>query len=452
MKIVFVLRNVANFRHFDEVVRHFNQQGHLVKIVFEQDSKENTSDRAIQECIAETDTVEFEFVGKKAVRWWQLRRRVRNLIRDWICYAFYFKPEHPSRSLNWRFKKYLPRPMQWATRISPLNKLLVSERVLRFLQKIQPHLPLDAGIVQSLKAYSPDVVLSSPFIKRSTLDVEYIRAALALRIPAIVAVLSWDNLTSRGTFHAVPDAIFLWNQALKKEAVELHGLPAERIVVTGAPTFDFWFAMQPQMSREEFCKMVGLQAAQPYIVYLGSSWSIAQDERAFMREFADALASCPSTRAVQILMRPHPLNAEVWQDFVAENICVWPRAGQWPDNLDARQEYFETLYHSSAVMGVNTSAFLDAAVVDKPCVTAITSHYQQTQGGRGHFAHLVNGNFIEMVSTLEAAAATIGDVISGHDKRAVQRRKFVEDFVRPQGMDQSASKVFADAVTKVASR
>jgi hypothetical protein len=452
MKTVFVLRNIANFRHFDEVVRCLSGEGHAVKIVFEQSAKENTTDRALQECLEETDTVEFEFVPKKRVRWWQWRRRARNLIRDWIDYAFYFKPDHPSPTLNWRYKKYLPQPVQWAARVPILKELVVGERTLRFLQKMQQRLPLDPEVVRKLKEYAPDVVLSSPFIKRSVLDVEYIRAAISLKIPSIVAVLSWDNLTSRGTFHALPDAIFLWNEALKREAIELHGLPCERIVVTGAPTFDFWFAIQPQLSRAEFCELVGLDASRPYVVYLGSSWSIAQDEREFVQEFVQALAAEPSTQGVQVLMRPHPLNAKVWEDFERENVRIWPREGQWPDSLDSRQEYYETLRHSVAVMGVNTSAFLDAAVMDKPCVTAVTKQYRGTQSGRGHFAHLVQGDFIEMAQSLESAAVVIGGIVAGADAKAAQRRAFVESFLRPHGLQHNASQVFAQAVKHIAER
>ena len=36
---------------------------------------------------------------------------------------------------------------------------------------------------------------------------------------------SWDNLTSKGTVHVVPDVYIVWNEPLAQEAVELHDLP-----------------------------------------------------------------------------------------------------------------------------------------------------------------------------------------------------------------------------------
>ena len=36
----------------------------------------------------------------------------------------------------------------------------------------------------------------------------------------------------------MPDWTLVWNEALAKEAVELHDVPADKIFVTGAPVFD----------------------------------------------------------------------------------------------------------------------------------------------------------------------------------------------------------------------
>jgi hypothetical protein len=447
MKILLALRSISHFRHFSEVVQCLNDEGHAVRIVIDKETKENSTDRALRDRLHQAKNVEVEFRKKRLSTW--AKRHAR--IGDFISYALYFRPDHPSPDLAERWEKRLSPVLRVLLRLGVGRKLLMSSAVLKVLKRIQRRLPPDPLLVQKLKEYAPDVVLASPFIyEHTSVETEYIRAALSLKIPSIVAVLSWDNLTTKGTFHALPDAVLLWNEPLKREAVELHGLPSERIIVTGAPTFDFWFAMQPQLSREEFCELVGLDASRPYVVYLGSSWSIAQDERSFVQEFAKALAAEPSTQGVQVLMRPHPLNAKVWEDFEQENVRVWPRAGQWPDSLDSRQEYYETLRHSVAVMGVNTSAFLDAAVMDKPCVTAVTEHYRGTQSGRGHFAHLVQGDFIEMAQSLESAAGVIGGIVAGEDAKAVQRRAFVESFLRPHGLEHNASEVFARSMELVA--
>jgi hypothetical protein len=446
MRILFALRSISHFRHFSEVVQHLSDDGHAVRIVFDKESKEHSTDRALQERLQQAKNVEVEYRKNRFASC--TKRHAR--IGDFISYAWYFRSDHPSSDLSQRWESRLSSFPRALLRLPFGQRLLFSKPVITFLKRWQKRMPADPVLIQKLQEYSPDVVVASPVIyEHTSVETEYIRAALALRIPSIVAVLSWDNLTTKGTFHAVPDAIFLWNEPLQQEAVKFHNLPEKRMVVTGAPTFDFWFTMQPQLNREEFCAMVGLDVSRPYVVYLGSSWTIAQDERAFVHEFCATLSAHPKTRDVQILMRPHPQNAVVWKDFSAPNVVVWPRDGQWPDSLDSRQEYYETLRHSVAVMGVNTSAFLDAAALDKPCVTATTTHYQQTQSGRGHFAHLVNGDFIEIANSLDEVASILGNIASGVDEKAVQRRNFVKNFLRPHGLEKSASRVFAGYVEAV---
>ena len=69
----------------------------------------------------------------------------------------------------------------------------------------------------------------------------------------------------------------------------LHGVPADRVLVTGAQLFDRWFTMQPSRSREEFCRETGLDPARPFLLYVGSSQFIAPDEVPFAEVYIHAL-------------------------------------------------------------------------------------------------------------------------------------------------------------------
>src|SRR5207248_10861148 len=106
-----------------------------------------------------------------------------------------------------------------------------------------------------------------------------VKAARKLGIPVALAVASWDHLTTKGLVKAPPDRAFVWNEFQVREAVDLHGLPADRVVVTGAQLFDPWFDRRPSMTREEFLARVGLDPAAPYVLYVGSSRNIAPAEK-----------------------------------------------------------------------------------------------------------------------------------------------------------------------------
>ena len=86
----------------------------------------------------------------------------------------------------------------------------------------------------------------------------YVREAKRLGVPTALAVASWDNLTNKGVLHELPDAVIVWNDAQREEAVRLLDVPGERVVVTGAQCYDHWFGQRPAPRSDEFCRRVGL--------------------------------------------------------------------------------------------------------------------------------------------------------------------------------------------------
>jgi hypothetical protein len=112
----------------------------------------------------------------------------------------------------------------------------------------------------------------------------------------------------------------------------------------------------------------------------------------------------------------------------------------------AKQAYYDTIFHSQAVIGVNTSAFLEAAILDKPCITVITPDSQSKQSGLGHFQHLINGGFLEVATDYAEAASRIGAILGGKDSRKNQRKQFVREFIRPRGLKIPASRIIAEVI------
>ena len=94
-------------------------------------------------------------------------------------------------------------------------------------------------------------------------QVDLLKAARARRIPVAAAIMSWDHLSSKALLHVPPDMMVVWNDVQIREAVEMHGFPADRVVATGAQCYDQWFTRTPERSREAFCRAVGLRADRP---------------------------------------------------------------------------------------------------------------------------------------------------------------------------------------------
>jgi hypothetical protein len=450
LKVLFAFHHPGALRYFEAVVRHLCSMDHRVTVVYG-DKKDPlykqapiALDSALNACQAELENFSCEpMLGRKG---WLLLANARELLN----YANYLRPEHPTPGQAKRAKPAVRRPLSKALKRSAVNRLLASEKARKILRQIEPLIPPDQAVTRFLRAERPEIVVASPFIFILSQELEYVKAARALGIPTVVAVLSWDNLTSKGTFHIVPDWTFVWNASLAREATVLHDIPEEKIFVTGAPVFDFWFEMKPSLDRSTFCTKIRIDPNRPFVLYLCSSQFIAGNETLFVRELAGVLAEHPRARGVSLVVRPHPLNALIWKGFEATNVTIWPEKVEWVDVPGAKQEYYDTIFHSAAVLGVNTSAFLEAAILSKPCLTVVDEHYRAKQTGLGHFMHLLDGDFLEIASSIPEAVSLVGEILNGSDAKREQRGRFVREFIRPWGMDRSASKIMAAAIEAVA--
>ena len=148
-------------------------------------------------------------------------------------------------------------------------------------------------------AVAPDVLIVSPLVWFNSLQVDYIKTARKLGHSLALCVASWDNLTNKGQMREFPDRVTVWNAAQVEEAVGLHRYPRDRVVVTGAQTFDEWFEFRPSRSKEAFLAERGLAPDTALLLYLCSSTSIAPQEIDFVRQWQEAVreASGPARGA-----------------------------------------------------------------------------------------------------------------------------------------------------------
>src|SRR5207237_1780931 len=100
-----------------------------------------------------------------------------------------------------------------------------------------------------LRDQRPDVVLVSPLIRQGMHQTEVVKAARSLGIPTAFLVYSWDNLSNKGRIQVAPDRVFVWNEVQRQEAVELHGLGPDDVVVTGESNWGGFFTVPSSTGR-----------------------------------------------------------------------------------------------------------------------------------------------------------------------------------------------------------
>jgi hypothetical protein len=324
------------------------------------------------------------------------------------------------------------------------------------LRAVERSLPPPEAVLGYVRKEQPDVVLVTPLIDLGSRQADWLRGAKRLGIRTVFPVFSWDNLTNKGLVRDEPGLTLVWNDLQAREAEELHGISPARIRITGAPVGDPWFDWHPSRGRDELCAEVGLDPSQPIVLYLCSSEFVAPNEVEFVPRWLERLRSRGGPLAeAGYLIRPYPDTAQRWvaAGLDGPQVRVWPRFGQSPHDDSSRRDYFDSIYHASAVVGINTTAQIESAIVGRPVHTILAEEFSETQQGTLHFRYLeaadygllyVGRTWDEHAAQLEASLRGEGD--DGRNERFLRR------FVRPLGLDRPATPLLADAIEELGAR
>jgi len=395
-------------------------------------------------------------IPKRLDVWTPLARAVRGTF-DFVRYLQPRFADAPALRARMK-RKVLPSWMAWLDRNQTLSDRQLA-RSYRWLTRLESAIPVSRRLTHFFDTHRPDAVIVSPLVDAASDQVDAVRAAQSLGIPAVAAIASWDNLTNKGQLRVGPDMVTVWNEEQKREAVTLHGIESARVEVTGAQLFDRWFERRPSQSREAFCAMVGLPIDRDIVLYTGSSVFIAPSavEAPFARRWIAALraSSNPVVANAAVLVRPHPFNVEGWQtnDFSDLGpVAVFPNARFTPSADSARTSFFDSLYYASAIVGVNTSAMVEAAILGKPVLSLMTGDFSATQQGTLHFHYLLpeNGGFLRVARSFDEHVMQLTDALRHPDVSRAETQSFVRSFLRPRGLDVPCTPLLADALERAA--
>jgi hypothetical protein len=316
----------------------------------------------------------------------------------------------------------------------------VQATVADAMRRLEQLCPASPALCEALAEAEADAVL---LVSRCSIrgpEPEVLKAARNLGLPSTMLVYSWDNLSSKAALNEHPDRLLVWNDLQMREAISLHGVEPSRIAVVGAANFDRFFA---ELARDE---RAGLNdSARRTILYLGSS-KASDDEPAIVERWLRALraADDPLVRDALVVIRPHPGSTKLWTAWQAPGdplLSLRPGAKGDPAGL-AR-----ALRAADAVVGLSTTAEIEAAIAGRPVVTFRAGGDAPAQEGLRHFYYLLEGHggFVVDAPTLDEHVLALARALHGdYDAEALDR--FVRTFVRPRGIDRKVAPLVASAV------
>ena len=446
MKILFAALHLAAFRNFESAIRELAARGHQVHLTVEDPETLGGEELARQLAAAYPGRVTWDRLPSlEHEPWYDAARRMRVA----LDYVRALDPQYPQK-LRLRAEERTARVVRWATRL-PRGR----DAALASLKRFERLLPVSDALVEHVRRTAPDVMVLASLTYARSQQLDLLKAARALRIPVAAAVLSWDHLSSKALLHVMPDMVIVWNETQKREAVEMHGIPPERVVLTGAQCYDQWFTRRPERTREEFCRTIGLRADRPFVLWVHSALSPAPEppEPVLVQRWIEVLrrSADPRLRDLGVLVRPHPERLREWAGVSLDGYENVAFHGGNPIDRAAKHDYFDSLYYSSAVVGLVTSAFLEAAIVGRPVLTFTLPEYRMHQEEMIHFRYLteVEGGLLHVAPDLETHFAQLADAVALDGSRDDRNRRFLAAFVRPGGLDTPATPAFADALDEL---
>jgi len=439
MKFLLVAKQEKNAAAFLDALRCLIERGHSVTLSIQE--RDETRDQRLRQQIPSDRFAVVPCPPARLDEWTPIAPLVRRL-RDCLQYA---RPEWASAAAL-------------QTRIaSKLRQELGAEGDSEAIAPL---------FDEFLASQQPDVLLVSPLVHFGSAQADLAASARRLGIPLWMLLFSWDNLSTKGCLHEEPDLMFVWNEQQRAEAARLHGYPTDRVVVVGAPRFDRFFDLRPALERQEFHAPLGLDAGRATLLYLCSSRLIAPNELEFIRRWLTTIrrSGVAALRAANVIVRPHPdvdllgengryerqrwtdlpaLDSAVARPFNDAHAVVLRTSVRDPEGL------YESLVHSTAVVGLNTTAELEAGIVGRPVFTIASGDSQQATL---HFHYLTpeHGGFVSVAESLDdhvrQLAATLDRAI---DPAPI--RTFVESFLRPHGVSRAVSPLLAETLEQHAS-
>ena len=312
--------------------------------------------------------------------------------------------------------------------VSVLGKIYFIRQSVRFLDYLFSKRRFQA----QFERFRPDVIFSTDV--QNEYDARMLQQAKRRGALSIGMVRSWDNLTSlQGVMRAIPDWLLVHTEILKKEAVDFHDVPEDKIKVVGKPHYDTYLK-RSRTPREVFFKDIGLDPSKKLIFF--APWGGKFENNTGADEYVlNILEEASNKFDLNILVRPNPTHLFNWVPPDNSKRMVLDRAGvvfsekQVADREMGQEDDLrlsDALYHCDLAVSCSSTVVVDAALFNKPIIaTALTPHKTPYYAGvlkyydYNHFANIVKTGGIRIAET------------------KAQLMKFIEMYLQNPALDQN---------------
>lgn len=323
-----------------------------------------------------------------------------------------------------------------------LNFLLARRRVRRLVRWMDFKLVKNEIYAAYFEKYKPDLVFLAHLFEEP--EIHLLREAKKRAVKTVGFINSWDKVTGRCIMRLLPDKIVVFNDIVKKEAMEHNEISGKDIHVSGIPHYDHYFKAGVS-ARKEFFRELGINSEEKLIVYAPAGRAFSDSDWDIIDLLTDLINDGSFGRA-RLLVRFQPNDfmdsAETQKrnnlifDYPGIRFASKPGRGiDWDMDEKDFLRLRNTLSHSALVISYASSFAVDAAVFNRPIINigfeikepknalrAVRYFY-----GVAHYQNIVSAGGTRLAKTKEELANLIKGYLGNPALDEAGRKKIVSE-------------------------
>ncbi|HEY7380460.1 MAG TPA: CDP-glycerol glycerophosphotransferase family protein [Gaiella sp.] len=358
---------------------------------------------------------------------------VRHSMREGF-YRERMQPGHPNLFLDTRQARRLPR-------VRAVERALFRWHFSR--RRYLPH-----ALVEAMREECSGIVAANV---QSLLAVPFLRAAQRLDLPVVGYVSSWDHTVGKGIVSPHVTRYVVQNEVMRDDLVRHHGVPVERVVVTGWPQTDVFHEARPRAAYEAVLVDLGLDASHPVVLVAGNTPTNAPYEQHLVERLVAWWREAGAGR-FSLLFRPHPRDRE-WRERFGAALDVEGIAVQEPSYTDL-ETLATLLQHVDCVVANAGTILLDAIVNDRPAVCVLYDEgapagerWAELNVTGAHYRELVESSAFHRARSFGDVAAGIERALAAPAELSAERARVARDVVGE--VDGRAAERVVDAIVEI---
>ncbi len=373
---------------------------------------------------------------------------VRKLIDLWFDWS---RLKSPGKGIQRRYLDHrLPKIKVAKRKIKELLNLrhILSKRQVNNLFDTERNMLQQHSNIAELRllyrSWKPDAFFTlTPFHTQEEL---LSRIAKENKIPCSTAILSFDNLTKRGWIPVIYDQYLVWNKYNAQEVSRIYPETIEqsKVIVTGAPQFDFYFSDKNVMPLEKWCALFGLDPHHPVLLYAGGPATLFPNEPNFLKDIVEAKLRGDLPANLQILFRCHPIDKiERWKNAIGEHDFLfydesWSGKEQLKyANITDKDidKLVSSLKYSAVHVNVCSTMTVDGCAFDKPQIgpaydrDKVGSRKLKQMYMQEHFLSIIETGGLSLANSKEELIQMISESLNSPRDKANSRRKILDNII-----------------------